>query len=378
MGSHGPGLRDRETTHSLLRWPIGQIWRCAPRADVVSSRATGPQLGVTSLVGVADSRYHAPTNEVTPTKTSRGPRKRETNRETTSAPRFAHAYGTPFVTKVDPTSKSFDLTSNSGQSFDLTSKSFAPYVESFDLTSKVEFRPYIEKVSTLRFDLTLKISTLRRNFRPYVDFTSTRAHDERRRRALPCVQPRSHSVFSLLSGDETRSAKTVLCHGCCRAIGLDLILQWTLQIFEICWYRQYGVADEQLSEYTVDRLERAIRNVGNFRDLLNGALDVDDAETLRSLLTMQVGDYWSTPAGPSGSATVSTVAWPPNFAVKTATPCTRAVQSVKSSSMAREELLHGCAIIASTSSPGSVKRGYARTCKCLFIDCVCSLESYQS
>ena len=53
-------------------------------------------------------------------------------------------------------------------------------------------------------------------------------------------------------------------------------LGWTLLFSELSRFlrsadRQYGVADEQLSEYTVDRLERAIRSVGNFRDLLNGA-----------------------------------------------------------------------------------------------------------
>ena len=75
---------------------------------------------------------------------------------------------------------------------------------------------------------------------------------------------------------------------------------------------------------------------------------------------LQAGDYWYAPAGPSGSATVSTAAWPPDFAVKPAIPCTRAV-SVKSST---SSLAVFCAL-------------YTR-CKCLFTGCVCSLESYQS
>ena len=48
----------------------------------------------------------------------------------------------------------------------------------------------------------------------------------------------------------------------------------------------------------------------------------------------------------------------------------------------REELLHGRAwplrLVGSGSVLCAVKRGYTRTCKFLFTDCVCSLESYQS
>ena len=75
---------------------------------------------------------------------------------------------------------------------------------------------------------------------------------------------------------------------------------------------------------------------------------------------LQAGDYWYAPAGPSGSATVSTAAWPPDFAVKPAIPCTRAI-SVKSST---SSLAVFCAL-------------YTRS-KCLFTGCVCSLEPYQS
>ena len=51
---------------------------------------------------------------------------------------------------------------------------------------------------------------------------------------------------------------------------------WSLFFSELSGFlrsadRQYGIANEQFSEYVVDRLERAIQSVSNFIDLMDTA-----------------------------------------------------------------------------------------------------------
>ena len=66
---------------------------------------------------------------------------------------------------------------------------------------------------------------------------------------------------------------------------------WSLFFSELSGFlrsadRQYGIANEQFSEYVVDRLERAIQSISNFTDLMDSAAqNVDDIETLRSILS---------------------------------------------------------------------------------------------